>query len=141
MSEVEKTWFLELTKVQGVGNKMGQKILSHFSIDDLAKAIISKDIKAFSQVSGVGPKLASRLAVELKDAPKKLGNGDFKFDNISDDNNFSSSEIAVDALSALENLGYKKHDCLKVINLGLSEKPDTTLENLITFGLRNLSKK
>lgn len=141
ISEVEKTWFLELTKVQGVGNKMGQKILSYFSIDDLTKAIISKDIKAFSQVSGVGLKLASRLVVELKDAPKKLGNGNFKFDEISENSNFSTSEIANDALSALENLGYKKHDCLKVINLGLQENPEMTLENLITFSLRNLSKK
>lgn len=141
VSESEKTWFLELTKVQGVGNKMGQKILSHFSIDDLAKAIIAKDIKAFSQVSGVGAKLASRLVVELKDAPKKLGINDFKFDEIAKNNNLSSSEIAIDALSALENLGYKKHDCLKIINLALKENANITLENLITFSLRNLSKK
>ena len=72
-SEVEKIWFLELTKVQGVGAKMGQKILSALAIEDLAKALISSDIKTFSQISGIGPKLASRLTTELKDSPKKLG--------------------------------------------------------------------
>jgi len=143
VSEVEKTWFLEVTKVQGVGNKMGQKILSALEIEELAKAIIAKDTKAFSKVSGVGPKLASRLVTELKDSPKKLGiSGDFEVNIGSADNNLASdNELAGDALSALENLGYKKHDCLKVINLVLKDNEQITLENLITLSLRNLSKK
>ncbi len=140
-SEIEKIWFLELTKVQGVGNKMGQKILSAFAISDLAKALISSDVKAFSQISGIGPKLATRLATELKDSPKKLGIDiglDFKQSENSQD--FSGSQIAVDALSALENLGYKKHDCLRVINFLIGENAKLTLENLITSSLRELSK-
>ena len=60
VSEIEKIWFLELTKVQGVGNKMGQKILSALTIEDLAKALISSDVKTFSNISGIGPKLATR---------------------------------------------------------------------------------
>ena len=39
-AEIEKIWFLELTKVQGVGAKMGQKILGFFTINDLAKALL-----------------------------------------------------------------------------------------------------
>lgn len=139
-SEIEKIWFTELTKVQGVGAKMGQKILSAFRIEDLAKALISSDVKAFSQISGIGPKLASRLTTELKDSPKKLGI-DLGFDvkqNLG--NNFNSNPITSDALSALENLGYKKHDCLKVIDFLTSQKPEITLESLITAALRELSK-
>ncbi len=140
-SEIEKTWFLELTKVQGVGNKMGQKILSALAITDLAKALISSDIKSFSNISGIGPKLAARLTTELKDSPKKLGIdvslNITKSENISE---ISSNKIAVDALSALENLGYRKHDCLKVINFLIEQKPEVTLENLITSSLRELSK-
>jgi len=140
-SEVEKTWFLELTKVQGVGAKMGQKILSALSIEDLAKALISSDVKTFSQISGIGPKLASRLTTELKDSPKKLGiaiSSDFSAPLNS--SKISSNQIASDALSALENLGYKKHDCLRVINFLIEENPKITLENLITSSLRELSK-
>lgn len=140
-SEIEKIWFLELTKVQGVGNKMGQKILSALAITDLAKALISSDIKSFSNISGIGPKLAARLTTELKDSPKKLGIdvslNITKSENISE---ISSNKIAVDALSALENLGYRKHDCLKVINFLIEQKPEVTLENLITSSLRELSK-
>lgn len=140
-SEIEKIWFLELTKVQGVGNKMGQKILGAFEIQDLAKALISSDVKAFSQISGIGPKLASRLATELKDSPKKLGiDVGFDIRKIEDSQEISGNQIAVDALSALENLGYKKHDSLRVINFLIDQNAKITLESLITSSLRELSK-
>jgi len=141
LSEIEKIWFLELTKVQGVGNKMGQKILSALAIEDLAKALISSDIKTFSNISGIGPKLAARLTTELKDSPKKLGI-EFAFDaqKAENFNEISGNQIASDALSALENLGYKKHDILRVINFLLDGNSKITLENLITSALRELSK-
>jgi Holliday junction DNA helicase RuvA len=140
-SEIEKIWFLELTKVQGVGAKMGQKILGAFAIEDLAKALISGDEKAFSKISGIGPKLASRLTTELKDSPKKLGIAlDYSGTKITDSTKFSNNQITTDALSALENLGYKKHDCLRVIDFLFGENSGITLENLITSSLRELSK-
>jgi holliday junction DNA helicase RuvA len=140
-SEIEKIWFLELTKVQGVGAKMGQKILSAFAIEDLAKALVSSDEKAFSKISGIGPKLASRLTTELRDSPKKLGI-DVGFASKTNDtlSDISDNQVANDALSALENLGYRKHDCLKVINFLVKDNSKITLENLITSSLRELSK-
>ncbi len=140
-SEIEKTWFLEHTKVQGVGNKMGQKILSALTIQDLAKALVSSDIKTFSSISGIGPKLASRITTELKDSPKKLGiDVGFDVQKSVDSKKIAHNQIALDALSALENLGYKKHDCLKVIDYLSNSNPKITLENLITQSLRELSK-
>ncbi len=141
VSEIEKIWFLELTKVQGVGNKMGQKILSALTIEELAKALVSSDIKTFSQISGIGPKLASRITTELKDSPKKLGI-DLSFDVKKSEKfkEISGNQIAIDALSALENLGYRKHDCLRVIDFVVEQNPKITLENLITSSLRELTK-
>ena len=139
--EIEKIWFSELTKVQGVGNKVALKILSFFSIQDLAKALISSDEKSFSKISGIGPKLASRIVTELKDSPKKLGiDVGFDVNQKIELQEISGSQIAVDALSALENLGYKKHDSLRVINFLIAENSKVTLENLITSALRELSK-
>lgn len=141
VNEIERIWFLELTKVQGVGAKMGQKILSAFNIEELAKALISSDTKAFSQISGIGPKLANRLTTELKDSPKKLGiDISFVIKNSENFNKMPSNQIAVDALSALENLGYRKADCLRVIDSLISTNEKVTLENLITSSLRELSK-
>lgn len=141
-SEIEKIWFLEVTKVQGVGAKMGQKILGYFEIQDLAKALVTKDDKAFSAISGIGPKLASRITTELKDSPKKLGFSAEFAEGVSEIlNQIIESKIADDAISALENLGYKKHEIVKIINFILKDNPDITLENLITSTLRELSKK
>jgi Holliday junction DNA helicase RuvA len=141
-TEGEKAWFLELIKVQGVGAKMAQKVLGYFSVEDLAKALISGDEKAFTKISGIGPKVAGRIVIELKNTPKKLGISGGEFDsklNSTSSKNFDKS-ISLDTLSALENLGYKKYDCLKVIDFFLNEKPETTLENLITSCLKELSK-
>ena len=141
-SEIERVWFLEVTKVQGVGAKMGLKIMAYFTIEDLAKALLAQDHKAFTPISGIGPKLAQRIATELKDSPKKLG-----VDNIVDITSFvesgksqsTNSRISQDALSALENLGYKKHEVLKVIGQILKAQPEIALENLITSSLQQLS--
>ena len=139
--ETEKTWFNELMKVQGVGAKMAQKILSALTIEDLAKALISSDEKTFSKISGIGPKLASRLTTELKDSPKKLGiSTGLATSKSTNQTKIAENHIAIDALSALENLGYKKHDCLQVINFLFEQNSKITLENLITSSLRELSK-
>lgn len=139
--EIEKVWFSELTKVQGVGNKVALKILSFFTIEDLAKSLVQSDDKAFAQVSGIGPKLAKRISTELKDSPKKLGI-DIGFDVSSSctPQEMPNSQLANDALSALENLGYRKHDSLRAINFLIDNNPEITLENLITSSLRELSK-
>ena len=115
--EIEKIWFLELMKVQGVGAKMAQKILSALTIEELAKALTVGDLKSFNNISGIGPKMASRLTTELKESARKLGiNVSLEFNENLGNQSFSSNQIILDAVSALENLGYKKHDCLKIIN-------------------------
>ena len=140
--EIEKIWFLELMKVQGVGAKMAQKILSALTIEELAKALTVGDLKSFNNISGIGPKMASRLTTELKESTKKLGiNVSLDFNENLTSQSFSSNQIISDAVSALENLGYKKHDCLKIINYVFSQDEKITLENLITQSLRELSKK
>ncbi len=141
-TEIERIWFLEVTKVQGVGAKMGLKILAFFTIQELASALIAGDIKSFSKISGIGPKLAQRITTELKDSPKKLGvDVSFNIDHEGEySGNLSKSAIAEDATSALENLGYKKSECLKVILAIIKKNENITLENLITNSLRDLSK-
>ena len=140
--EIEKIWFLELMKVQGVGAKMAQKILSALTIEELAKALTVGDTKSFNNISGISPKMASRLTTELKESAKKLGiNISLDFNENLNNQSFSSNQIISDAVSALENLGYKKHDCLKIINYVFSQDEKITLENLITQSLRELSKK
>lgn len=138
----EKLWFNQLNKVQGVGNKVALKILGYFNIEQLVRAIIAADVKAFSQVSGIGPKLAARIVQELKDTPKKLGfDGGIsgQISNIEIANDFDK-KIVHDAISALENLGYRKSDFNQILAELTQKNAKITLENLITQTLRELSK-
>ena len=137
----DKSWFLELNKVQGVGTKMALKILSHLTIEELAKALISKDSMIFQKISGIGNKLATRIITELKDSPKKLSFDNIDIaDNYIQENDLNSSKIISDAVSALENLGYRKFDVIKIVNYINKNNTNLTLENLITLSLRELSK-
>jgi Holliday junction DNA helicase RuvA len=139
----EKSWFLELNKVQGVGAKMAQKILSALEINEIAQALIVADIKLFTTISGVGNKLATRIVHELKDSPYKL-NYTINNQNISQpniNNHNQNNQNTTDAISALENLGYRKTDCINIINNIIKNQPNITLEQLITNSLRELAKK
>lgn len=134
----EKSWFLELNKVQGVGAKMAQKILTALEINEIAQALITSDTKLFTTISGIGNKLATRITNELKDSPYKLN---YITENQNTKQHFNNSQNVSDAISALENLGYRKTDCLNIINNLIQNQPNITLEQLITNSLRELSKK
>lgn len=141
-AEIEKTWFNELYKVSGVGSKVGLKILGTLSINDIVLALNSGDKVLFSKVPGIGPKLALRIVSELKDSAKKIA-GDFvvssnKGERSAAENN---SKVLADAISALENLGYKRIEIYPIINQQITQNPNITLETLITQSLRLISKK
>jgi Holliday junction DNA helicase RuvA len=95
----EKTAFLLLTSVSGIGPKLGLAILS-VAADDLARAISAGDFTRLTSIPGVGKKTAERLVLELKDKITKT---------------FAVSGAVADAaggdedlVSALINLGYKE---------------------------------
>jgi Holliday junction DNA helicase RuvA len=146
-SEIERGWFKELCKVKGVGNKVALKILSILEINDIIAAISSADKAYFSTVPGVGPKLALRIISELKDSVTKVA-GKISGCDIdvgtmgakTNDVNLDNSQLLADGVSALENLGYKRMEIYKVVSNAISEKPDSTLESLITSSLRKLNK-
>ena len=71
-TEEQRDCFKMLTAVTGVGPKAGLAILSVMTPEKIALAASSGDHKAFTKASGVGPKLAQRITLELKD---KVGKG------------------------------------------------------------------
>lgn len=141
-TEEEKTWFSLLTqKVNGVGAKMAISILSTLTPKDLAVAIMAKDKTALRSASGVGPKLAERIVLELADVAGKQGFDNvvsFKSSDSSSDSKAESSDIS-DAANALEKLGFGRSEAYTAVNKIVSEKGDVGLENLIKEGLKRLA--
>lgn len=59
-------YFNKLIAISGIGPKAAVSILGTLSVQDLAYAIISEDVKAITRAPGVGPKAAQRVILELK---------------------------------------------------------------------------
>jgi len=139
---IEQEWFMILTKVQGVGAKVGLAILSVASPNDLALAIAAQDKAVFTQADGVGPKLGTRIVTELKD---KVGNIDLSPTAQSgapatSTANTSNDDNTHEALSALVNLGYGRSEAMIAISRAKANMgDDADLGALIKQGLKELS--
>ena len=75
----EKTMFLHLISISGIGSKSAISILSVAPPEKLAMGIITKDYKLLQKAQGIGAKAAQRIVLELSD---KLKNADIP---LSDD--------------------------------------------------------
>ena len=102
----ERDWFRLLTQVQGVGSKVALAILSALSIGEVQAACSNGDAAMIARAQGVGPKLAGRIVNELKDKAGTLPGGGGPMDSVTRVNTLAGSASA-DAVSALENLGFK----------------------------------
>lgn len=100
----ERDWFRLLTQVQGVGSKVALAILSALSTGELRDACAGGDAAMVARAQGVGPKLAGRIVNELKDKAGALPGA-----GIAGVAGFSVPKggASMDAVSALENLGFK----------------------------------
>lgn len=74
-SEHERSIFLDLMKVEGIGPKQALKILSGISPADLTAALEAGNLVALQKISGVGPKLAQKMVLALKGRLVELGSG------------------------------------------------------------------
>ena len=135
--EAERGWFRLLTTVQGVGAKLALAVLSVLAPDALATAVMAQDKAMLARAEGVGPKLAQRIAIELKDKVGGivLGPGAAKGAAAAPEGS------AADAVSALVNLGYSRSDAFSAVaeatkRLGEAAKIDA----LIRAGLQELAR-
>ena len=134
-NEEQRDCFKMLTAVTGVGPKAGLSILSIMSPEKVALAASSGDYKAFTKASGVGPKLAQRIALELKD---KVGKGLANGNGFSGDMGMlAPSSAPAQAVAALVSLGYTPSDAAAAV-----ARVDETLpvQDIIKVALRSLSR-
>ena len=125
-SSAEQDMFVKLTGVSGVGPKSALAILGAFKLGVLANAIASEDAKTLATAPGVGKKVAERIIVELKG---KVG-------AVTDDGG-----VYADVLGALESLGYKRGDCVELVQRLAKENPADDARALLTKVLREYAAK
>ena len=136
-TEEQQACFEMLTAVSGVGPKVGLAILSVMESQRVALAISAGDHKAFKAASGVGPKLAQRIVLELKD---KVAKGFVDGISLEDVAGAASGEPATQsasqAIAALVSLGYSQSEAALAIS-----KIDATLpvEEIIKLALRGMA--
>ncbi|HWG81106.1 MAG TPA: Holliday junction branch migration protein RuvA [Stellaceae bacterium] len=135
--EAERSWFRLLTTVQGVGARLGLAILSVLTPDALATAILAQDKAALSRADGVGPKLATRIASELKDKVGGIALGPA----VAASGGAPEGAAAADAVSALVNLGYSRSDAFGAVTQAAKRLGDAAkIDALIRAGLQELSR-
>lgn len=126
--------FKLLTSVSGVGPKAGLAILSVCSPQSFALAVASGDSKTFTRAKGVGPKVAQRIVLELKD---KVSKETVLMGDSSDvDFSVTSTGNAAEAVSALVVLGYSQSDAARFIS---TLDPSIPVEDMIKQALKGLA--
>lgn len=136
LSREEIKVFELLISISGVGPKGGIAIMSVLSLDEIRLAVLSSDSKAIAKANGIGPKIAQRVVLELKDK--------FKLEEVFGDNaveddlrDNSTNDIISETALALTSLGYTNTEALKAIK----KVPDAAMlsvEELLKAALKHI---
>ena len=134
--ETERSLFLNLNKINGIGPRSAMNILSGTTPVEFKQKIIDGDVKSLTSIPGIGAKTAKRIIVELKEV--------FSADsNLSDNLGFENKKenfVIRDAQSALKSLGYKENQISKAISqLQKDSNMPEKLEDVIRKILKELN--
>ena len=162
-SPVEREWYKLLTSVQGVGSKAALALLGQIPIQVLSRAILLEDSTTITSAQGIGPKIAKRLVVELKGKVPNMikiqSKSETSLDNLSNyptsqnyeinqqkiDHEFSIndvSQIEIDAISGLINLGYTQLNASQVVAKVINDsREELVVEDIIRLSLKTLVVK
>ncbi len=134
----ERDWFRLLTGVQGVGARVALAILSALEPAEVHRAVAMGDKAMVSRANGVGPKLALRIVNELKD---RIGVAPAGAALAAGMAALPSGSHAADAVSALQNLGFKPGEASAAVAAAEAETGDgATLDALVRLALRKAAK-
>lgn len=152
----QRKLFVALLKTNGVGPRLGLTVLSNYQVQEFISIINNNNLNALIRLPGVGKKTAERLLLELKDRIKKIFNTNetekkqlisgVKHEKLeqglNQSDNLNANECNVlDAISALESLGYKYSEANRVVTkvlhgVELSSKNNHTSEEIIKAALK-----
>ena len=134
----ERDIFNILTSVSGVGSKMALTLLDEFQSSELIGLVIKGEYKELTRAKGVGPKLAQKIILELKD--KLMNYQEIEPINISNAPNAQNSQNIDDAITVLTSFGYEKNEIKSAISKAITfVKENATAEEILKESLKLLS--
>ncbi len=141
LTEAERDWFRLLQSVQGVGAKVALGILGALSGEALSAAIAHQDKAMMARAPGVGPKLAARLVMELKDKAPAYGVADLGGAIAAAEPGSTLPKEAEDAVLALVSLGYARPQASLAVARGVAALgAQAQTAALIRLGLKELAQ-
>lgn len=134
-SLAEKTLFLKLISISGIGPKIALSIISSMSINMVIKAILTEEDGLLAQVPGIGKKTAQRIIIELRDKIAELTESLDTTDRPEAEHSFAEVEKALIAL------GYNAKDVLKTLHKLSDEDKQLPVEQQIKKVIRLLYQR
>ncbi len=136
LTNAERDSFRLLTGVQGVGGRVALAILSVLGPDELGRAIAAADTASIARANGVGPKLAARIANELKAKFGAVALGGATPLPVG-----STRGDVADALAALAGLGFRPMDASRAVAEAQAELGDgAAVKDLIRTALKKSAR-
>ena len=133
----ERTMFLRLTGISGIGPRTALGILGSMPLRDLTLAIVTGDTVALSRAPGIGKKTAQRIALELKE---KITADDFESlpESAKPVMNMQhmQEDAMAEALLALQSLGYSNGEATKALS-AVRDQSDKA-DELVLLALRSM---
>jgi Holliday junction DNA helicase RuvA len=129
--EGEKSLFLQLLSVSGVGAATARVMLSYMKPDEISRAIIQGNARLLETVKGIGRKTAERIVLELRD---KLTKNPVE----STISSWKDNSLSADALNALIALGIARQAADAAVQKVMAAEPDLGVEAVIKKALQSL---
>ena len=132
---LEKEMFQILIGVTGIGPKLALNILSGIAPEELLHSLDQRDMNRLQSVPGIGRKMAERMVVDLQEKARKIGSRIA----LAPSEARPTEGWAEDVISALLNLGYKKGQAEKAVEMVFRQDPNLALEKALKESLKILA--
>ncbi len=131
MTKEERSLFLLLISVSGVGANTARMILSSIMANELQNAIITGNVSILKSIKGIGAKTAERIIVDLKDKVSKV---EFSAQGIP----AANTAISEEAVAALVMLGFTQAMAQKAVKKVIDSDPQQKIEQIVKQALKLL---
>jgi len=136
----ERSLFLKLITVSGIGPKLAITMLSGMSADEIIVAVRTDNLARLTSIPGVGKKTAERLVIELRDKLNEISSASVEERAAASNAPTSADAVYDDALSALINLGYQRNAAEKALKQAVQDGTEMSVQKLLRKSLQLLAK-